>query len=155
MKNRIIGHLALAAAVGLLAACSGQAPESDASAATATEQPTAAPEAAAEAPAATPANDVAAAPADAAAAGAAAHPGEETYKKTCAMCHATTALGAPMLGDKAEWGKRTAQGNDTLYQHALEGFTGEKGVMPAHGGNPGLSDTAVKDAVDYMVNQSQ
>lgn len=146
MKNRISGNLAIVAVVALLSACGGQPPEPDASAAEAT--PAAAPVAEAAAPAA---DAVASAPA----ASGAGHPGEDTYKKTCAMCHSTTALGAPMVGDKADWGARAAKGADTLYQHAREGFNGEKGVMPARGGNPSLDDAAIKDAVDYMVDQSK
>lgn len=149
MKNRISGNLAIVAVVALLSACGGQPPEPDASAAEAT--PAAAPVAEAAAPAA---DAVASAPAAPAASGA-GHPGEDTYKKTCAMCHSTTALGAPMVGDKADWGARAAKGADTLYQHAREGFNGEKGVMPARGGNPSLDDAAIKDAVDYMVDQSK
>ncbi len=77
--------------------------------------------------------------------------GEKIYKGTCAMCHSTGAGGAPMYKDKAEWGPRVAQGNETLYDHALKGFNGNKGAMPAKGGNATLSDDDVKAAVDYMV----
>jgi len=44
---------------------------------------------------------------------------------------------------------------DTLYQHAIEGYTGEAGIMPAKGGNLALSDDNVRAAVDYMVEQAQ
>lgn len=77
--------------------------------------------------------------------------GKSTFNKTCSLCHASGAAGAPKTGDKADWGPRIAQGKDTLYKHALEGFTGAKGAMPAHGGNPALSEDEVKAAVDYMV----
>lgn len=40
-----------------------------------------------------------------------------------------------------------------LYEHAIKGFTGSKGSMPAKGGNPSLSDDDVKVTVDYMVAQ--
>ena len=56
---------------------------------------------------------------------------------------------------KDEWGPRIAQGNGTLYKHALEGFTGAKGAMPARGGNASLSDDDVKAAVNYMVALSK
>jgi cytochrome c5 len=55
-----------------------------------------------------------------------------------------------MLGSKEDWAPRIAQGKDVLYKHAIEGFTGEKGVMPPKGANPSLSDDDVKAAVDYM-----
>lgn len=134
------------------------------------EEPAPAPEAApettapaAEAPAApAPEAPAAAAPeAPAAAAPAAEAPaagggdlatGEAVYKKTCFLCHGTGAGGAPML-TKADWDARIAQGKDTLYKHALEGFTGNKGMMPARGGNMALSDAEVKASVDYMVSQ--
>ena len=45
------------------------------------------------------------------------------------MYHAAGVSGA-LNNDKADWGERAAQGKDTLYKHALEGFTGKKGMMP-------------------------
>ncbi|HWR88357.1 MAG TPA: c-type cytochrome [Acidiferrobacterales bacterium] len=81
--------------------------------------------------------------------------GKGTYDKACMACHAAGVAGAPKLGDKADWGPRIAQGNDTLYTHALKGFQGKKGMMPAKGGNMSLSDADVKASVDYMVGQSK
>ena len=80
--------------------------------------------------------------------------GKSIYGKTCAMCHAAGVAGAPKPGDKADWGARAAQGKDTLYKHATEGFTGAKGLMPARGGSTTLTDDEVKAAVDFMVDQS-
>lgn len=80
--------------------------------------------------------------------------GKSVYGKTCAMCHAAGVAGAPKPGDKADWSARIAQGNETLYKHALEGFNGSKGSMPARGGGS-LSDDEVRAAVDYMVAQSR
>jgi len=81
--------------------------------------------------------------------------GQQTYQQACFACHGTGAAGAPKLGDKAAWADRIAQGNDTLYKHAIEGFKGAKGFMPAKGGRADLSDDAVKAAVDYMVAESK
>lgn len=81
--------------------------------------------------------------------------GEKIFKNTCAMCHQTGAAGAPLLGSKEEWAPRIAQGNATLYDHAIKGFTGAKGMMPAKGGNPSLSDEDIQAAVDYMVGKGQ
>jgi cytochrome c5 len=81
--------------------------------------------------------------------------GKGVFGKTCAMCHAAGVAGAPKPGDKADWGPRIAQGNDMLYKHALEGFTGAKGQMPARGANAALKDDEVKAAVDYMVSLSR
>ena len=104
------------------------------------------------APAAAPAPAPAAAPAPAPVAENTV--GKSVYGKTCAMCHAAGVAGAPKPGDKTEWGPRIAQGKDTLYKHAIEGFTGSKGMMPAKGGAANLTDDEVKAAVDYMADQS-
>ena len=40
-----------------------------------------------------------------------------------------------------------------LYQHAIEGYTGAAGVMPAKGGNPALTDDQVRSTVDWMLSQ--
>ena len=63
--------------------------------------------------------------------------------------------GAPKAGDKAAWGPRIAEGKATLYQHALKGFQGKTGVMPAKGGRTDLPDDLVKQAVDHMVQMAQ
>jgi len=81
--------------------------------------------------------------------------GKGTYDKACAACHAAGVAGAPKFGDKAAWKDRIAQGNDKLYEHALKGFQGKKGFMPAKGGNAALADADVKAAVDYMVSKGK
>ncbi len=80
--------------------------------------------------------------------------GKGVYDKACALCHAAGVAGAPKLGDKTDWAPRIAQGKDTLYKHAIEGYQGTKGMMPAKGGNSRLSDDEVKASVDYMANQA-
>lgn len=136
------------------------APESTTTAPAPTTPPAAetAPEAAppaapAEPPA--PAGSSAAPAAGAATAAAGGADGAAVYNKTCALCHAAGVAGAPKPGNKDEWGPRIAQGKDTLYKHAIEGFTGEKGMMPPRGGGASLTDEQVKAAVDHMVAQSQ
>lgn len=116
------------------------------------KQESAAPEASA------PASSEAAAPAPTAAAVPAMAEntqGKSVFSKTCALCHAVGAAGAPKPGDQADWAPRISQGMDVLYKHATEGFTGAKGVMPARGGAATLTDDDVKAAVDYMVEQSK
>ncbi|MEQ1514987.1 MAG: cytochrome c5 family protein [Usitatibacteraceae bacterium] len=71
---------------------------------------------------------------------------------TAASTPGAGVAGAPKTGDKAAWSARIAQGKPTLYQHALAGFQGKAGVMPAKGGNASLADADVKSAVDYMVS---
>ena len=97
----------------------------------------------------------AASTASAAPAAAGSADGAGTYQSACFACHGTGAAGAPKVGDKAAWADRIAKGNDTLYDHAINGFQGKAGFMPAKGGNAGLSDAAVKAAVDYMVAGSK
>jgi cytochrome c5 len=81
--------------------------------------------------------------------------GKKTYDTACFACHATGAAGAPKVGDKAAWKDRIAQGDKVLNEHAIKGFQGKKGFMPAKGGRADLSDAAVADAVAYMVSQSK
>jgi len=81
--------------------------------------------------------------------------GKATFQQTCFACHGTGAAGAPKAGDKAAWAPHIAKGKATLYKHAIHGFKGTKGFMPAKGGRTDLSDDAVKAAVDYMVSISQ
>lgn len=114
------------------------------------EEKAAKPEAAAEAPKADDKAADAAKPGDKApAADAAKIDGEKVYKGLCMSCHDAGVAGAPKLGDKAAWEPRIATGIDTLYESTIKG----KGVMPAKGGNPALSDDEVKAAVDHMVAQ--
>ena len=78
--------------------------------------------------------------------------GENVYKGSCVACHGVGIAGAPKAGDKAAWASRIAQGKPTLYEHAIKGYQGKAGVMPAKGGNASLADGDVKAAVDYMVS---
>ena len=79
-------------------------------------------------------------------------PGKAVYDTACFICHATGVTGAPKPGDVEDWTPRIAQGADTLYEHAIKGFQGQKGIMPPKGGNLALSDEDVKAAVDYLVS---
>lgn len=80
--------------------------------------------------------------------------GKKVYEAACAACHGAGVAGAPKTGDKAAWAPRIKQGNATLYDHAIKGFQGKAGVMPAKGGSS-ASDDEVKAAVDHMVNASK
>jgi cytochrome c5 len=81
--------------------------------------------------------------------------GKKVYEGLCQACHATGAANAPKAGDKGAWGPRIAQGNDTLFKHAIAGYTGKAGVMPAKGGNAALSDAEVKAAVEHLIGLSK
>ncbi|HOX72306.1 MAG: c-type cytochrome [Dokdonella sp.] len=79
--------------------------------------------------------------------------GNVIFGNLCHACHTTGAGGAPMLTDKAHWAPRLAAGVDTLVKHAIEGYTGSAGMMPAKGGNPSLTDEQVKATVEWMITQ--
>lgn len=76
--------------------------------------------------------------------------GSVIYGQLCTGCHTSGAGGAPTM-TAAGMGARASKGKDTLYKHAIEGFTGTAGVMPAKGGNPALTDEQVKATVDWMM----
>ena len=79
--------------------------------------------------------------------------GEKLFGSVCTTCHTAGLMGAPKFADKAAWAPRIAQGKDTLYKHAIGGYQGKSGVMPAKGGSQ-ASDDEVKAAVDYMVSKA-
>ena len=81
--------------------------------------------------------------------------GPQVYNSACLACHATGAGGAPVVGDAAQWVDRLAQGADVLYDHAINGFDGDAMTpMLPKGGRMDLSDQEVRDAVDYMIEES-
>ncbi len=79
--------------------------------------------------------------------------GPQVFNEACIVCHGSGIGGAPTLADSAAWEPRVAQGVDTLYLHALEGYTGSAGYMPPKGARLDLSDDEVNGAVDYMLSQ--
>ncbi|MEM1092596.1 MAG: c-type cytochrome [Pseudomonadota bacterium] len=76
------------------------------------------------------------------------------YNNVCAACHTSGVAGSPKL-ESAAWEPRLAQGMDTLVQHAIEGYQGDAGLMPARGGRMDLSDEQVRVTVQWMVDQLQ
>jgi len=77
--------------------------------------------------------------------------GKKIYTAKCFTCHGTGAAGAPRLTD-ASWTERKEQGINILMDHALKGFKGMKGYMPAKGGDATLLDEEVSASVQYMVS---
>ena len=75
---------------------------------------------------------------------------KETYTASCAVCHATDAMGAPAVGDKKAWVETLKKGIDKVYHNAIHGING----MPPKGGTS-LEDAKVKAVIDYMVSQSK
>lgn len=78
--------------------------------------------------------------------------GDKIFSKVCIQCHAadSTVPNAPRLGNNGDWAPRIAQGFDTLFQHALNGFN----AMPAKGGQADLTDDELKRVIVYMTNKS-
>ena len=81
--------------------------------------------------------------------------GKQVYDAGCVACHGAGIAGAPRVGDSGAWVDRIGAGLDTLVTHAINGFQGSQGMMPAKGGNPSLSDEEIEAAVEYMVAESQ
>jgi cytochrome c5 len=80
--------------------------------------------------------------------------GPQVYNEACYLCHAAPGVGgAPVIGNAELWGPRVAQGHDTLVEHALNGYQGSTGFMPAKGGRMDLSDDEIVSAIDYMLSQ--
>ncbi|MGF1546277.1 MAG: c-type cytochrome [Thiotrichales bacterium] len=76
--------------------------------------------------------------------------GEEIVKSACATCHTTGVLGAPKIGEAADWTPRMAQGFDGIVAASING----KGSMPARGGDPTLTDDEIRKAVANMLKAS-
>jgi cytochrome c5 len=79
-------------------------------------------------------------------------PGKATYGKICFACHDAGVGGAPKLGDALAWAGRSEKGFEMMVSNAINGFTGELGIMAPKGGLPSLTDDEVKAAVQYMLD---
>lgn len=82
---------------------------------------------------------------------------QDMFQTSCSACHgaASAVPFAPKITKNEDWAARIKQGKETLFKHAIEGFTNPKGgVMPPKGGAAQLSDEQVKAIVIYMANQS-
>ncbi|MBI1906167.1 MAG: cytochrome c5 family protein [Rhodocyclales bacterium] len=76
--------------------------------------------------------------------------GEQVVKALCSACHDSGALQAPRTGNADDWAPRLAKGLEQLVASATNGV----GAMPARGGGTDLTDTEVKRAVVYLLNQA-
>ena len=78
--------------------------------------------------------------------------GDQIFNKICIQCHAADSIvpNAPKFENKGDWAPRIAQGFDTLFQHALNGFN----AMPAKGGAADLTDQELKRVSTYMANKA-
>jgi len=75
---------------------------------------------------------------------------KEAYEASCAVCHATDAMGAPAVGDKKAWEATLKKGLEKVYHNAIHGING----MPPKGG-ASVSDDEMNGIVDYMIEASK
>lgn len=76
--------------------------------------------------------------------------GLQIYNHFCVNCHAVKpliALGAPKIGDIADWRLRLKQGFSVLFEHTNEGFN----AMPPRGGCFECTDKQLALALIEMV----
>ena len=79
---------------------------------------------------------------------AAERTGQAVVQEVCATCHASGKDGAPKIGDVKAWTEHSKKGLVKLTESAIGGF----GKMPAHGGQPNLTDLEMSRAVAFMVS---
>ena len=72
---------------------------------------------------------------------------EDRYNKTCAVCHAAGAAGAPKTGVPAEWEPRMAKGMDALAESVDKGMN----AMPPKGMCFDCSMDDFKALIEYML----
>ncbi len=82
---------------------------------------------------------------------AATVPGKAAYGKICFACHDGGIGGAPKIGDIEAWTPRLEKGTEMLVINAINGMTGDTGMMPPKGGLASLSDDDVRAAVMYLL----
>ncbi len=71
------------------------------------------------------------------------------YETSCIGCHGTGVLGAPKLGETAQWAPRAKAGIDALVKSATAGTA--KG-MPPKGGRADLSAAQLRSVIEYMMS---
>jgi len=77
--------------------------------------------------------------------------GKEIYEASCAMCHATDAMGAPVFGKAESWADRMSKGEQALIDNAINGFNG----MPAMGTCSSCSTDDIVATVKYMLENNK
>ncbi len=83
--------------------------------------------------------------------------GEAVYNKACHVCHKAGVAGAAATEgetlDKKRWETMAAKGMPTLKEHAIAGFTGDFGAMPAKGTCMDCTDEQIEAAIKFMFNK--
>ncbi len=78
-------------------------------------------------------------------------PGKGAYAKICFACHDGGIGGAPKIGDIEAWTPRLQKGTEMLVINAINGMSGDAGIMPPKGGLLSLTDDDVRAAVMYLL----
>jgi cytochrome c5 len=77
--------------------------------------------------------------------------GKKVYFAACHICHQEGMMGAPRIGDAANWQLRLSQRSlPTLYRHVINGYN----QMPVKGACVTCSDEDLEAAVDYLLQES-
>ncbi|VEG91677.1 c-type cytochrome [Legionella spiritensis] len=77
--------------------------------------------------------------------------GKQVYVNACIICHQDNKMGAPYIGDGANWYRRLkSSGLSGLYRHAINGYNS----MPVKGACVTCSDNDIMAATDYILNKS-
>ncbi len=77
--------------------------------------------------------------------------GEQVYNQFCFACHATGVSESPILGDTEAWAPRLAKGMDTLWESTTNGLN----LMPIRGTCMNCSDDELREAMNYVMGQTQ
>ncbi len=85
------------------------------------------------------------------AAGAFAQPDMDKYNKSCSVCHATGAAGAPKVHDVTAWEPRMAKGMDALVQSVTNGLN----AMPPKGVCFDCTPEDYKALIEFMSSPAQ
>ena len=80
-----------------------------------------------------------------------AAPDMDKYNKSCAVCHASGAAGAPKTGDVAAWEPRMTKGEDALVQSVNNGLN----AMPPKGMCFDCTDDDYKALIEYMAKAAE
>ncbi|MCC5791277.1 MAG: c-type cytochrome [Legionellaceae bacterium] len=77
--------------------------------------------------------------------------GKQVYVNACIICHQNGEMGAPRIGDGANWYMRLqSSGLTGLYRNAIHGYNS----MPYKGACVTCSDKDIISAINYLLNKS-
>ena len=77
--------------------------------------------------------------------------GRQVYVNSCIICHQNGELGAPRIGNGANWYMRLQDAGLTgLYRHAMHGYN----QMPPKGACVTCSEKDIISAINYILNKS-